>query len=150
MKISLAAAFSLTALIFCAAPAGAQQPGTAAYNSVFLPAHGVGDTRSSGSGGGRWGAVAAAGVVSGAWVNASDRQVAEDGALQDCRDNGGGDDCALVTSYQSPCVAVASVNSGESYPWAAATTMSQVRSMVRSRCARSNASCEIIYQYCER
>ena len=149
MKIALTAALSLTALVFCAAPAGAQQPGTAAYNSVFLPAHGVGDTRSSGSSG-RWGAVAASGVVSGAWVNASDQQEAENAALQQCRENGGGDDCALVTSYSNPCVAVASINSGESYPWAAAATMSEVRSMVRSRCARSGASCEIIYQYCRR
>mgnify|MGYP000857534064 CR=1 FL=1 len=79
-------AIACSALAAVSLHADAQQPGTPAYNSQYLPAHGVGDTRREQL----WGALArgAAGVLG--WsVGATTESGASDEAVRDCASKGG-------------------------------------------------------------
>ena len=149
MKLFVALFCSLAATVLFAEPAKAQQPGTAAYNSVFLPAIGAGDTRSRSYNTLPW--AAAAGdtrqTPPGVTWGAPDEATAEAEAMQLCRDNGGVS-CRIITTFQNRCIAIG--NSGDdSFPWATASTLNEVRSDVRRRCARDGERCEIAYQRCQ-
>ncbi|MGE6335246.1 DUF4189 domain-containing protein [Stenotrophomonas sp. NPDC077659] len=84
--------------------ASAQQPGTPQYNSVYLPGHGVGDTRPKAV---KWGA----------WARGDDRQLgysldgrtkeeAEALAVEDCSARGS-KNCVPIDAFYNACVAIA-------------------------------------------
>ncbi|WP_367381367.1 DUF4189 domain-containing protein [Stenotrophomonas cyclobalanopsidis] len=90
--------------LLLSAHASAQQAGTPEYNSVYLPAHGVGDTR-------------AAPVKWGAWARGDDRQLgyslagqtkeeAEALAVADCSARGS-KNCVPIEAFSNACVAIA-------------------------------------------
>lgn len=85
--------------------ASAQQPGTPAYNNVFLPGHGAGDTRQSGRD--NWGSIAYSRNLPAVPVTGmrSKRQ-AERRALELCRERGG-ENCKIHRSFANICIAVA-------------------------------------------
>ena len=97
----LAALASLAALILVL-PASAQQPGSAGYNTVYLPAHGVGDTARPAAAE-RWGAFASgkAGVVG--WTNeAASEQNARELAMADCGAHAG-EECRVEFTFVNEC-----------------------------------------------
>ncbi|MGE6335198.1 DUF4189 domain-containing protein [Stenotrophomonas sp.] len=95
--------FTACALLYSSA-SFAQQPGTPQYNSVYLPGHGVGDTK-------------APPRIWGAWARGDDRtlgysltgrtqQEAEDLAVADC-ERRGSTNCVPIDSFDNACVAIA-------------------------------------------
>lgn len=84
--------------------ANAQQPGTPAYNSVFLLGHGAGDTRHRGRD--NWGAVAfSRDTTVSAVTGMRTRREAEEKALQLCHERGG--ERCDVKSFANGCMAFA-------------------------------------------
>ena len=100
------------ALVMCAVTlpsvplaANAQQPGTPSYNSVFLPGHGVGDTRQRGRD--NWGSVASSRNLSAIHVTGMrSKKQAERMVLKICRERGG-ERCQINQSFANTCIAVA-------------------------------------------
>lgn len=106
MKVALVALFSGIALLLCCGNLAAQQPGSAAYNSVYLPAHGVGDT-ARGSGAVRWGAMAAGkGAVLGWTTDAGSEEEATRDALDACKATGA-IECEIFGTFANSCAVVA-------------------------------------------
>ena len=83
----------------------AQQPGSAAYNSVYLPAHGIVDTRRPAL---SWGSFAGSDEngKSGWGLNASSEAEARSAAIEQCTGRGG-INCAVVVIFANSCAAVA-------------------------------------------
>lgn len=106
LSVAVLACIGLGVLV---SPAAAQQPqpGSSEYNSVYLPAHGVGDTR-RGPAAVRWGAVVAGkgGVLGWATESASEEEAAQR-ALSMC-DAAGALECELIRTFANSCFAVAS------------------------------------------
>jgi len=85
----------------------AQQPGSAAYNSVYLPAHGVGDTV-RGRGIAQWGAVAVGNRGLMGWtLEAPSEQEATDFAMRSCEAKGA-TGCEILGVFNNSCMAIAS------------------------------------------
>ena len=85
--------------------ATAQQPGTPSYNSVFLPGHGVGDTRQRGRD--NWGSVASSRNLSAIHVTGMrSKKQAERTVLGICEEQGG-ERCKIHRSFVNICIAVA-------------------------------------------
>lgn len=100
-------ALTWTCLLCGILSAHAQQPGSAAYNSVYLPAHGVGDTV-RGRGPERWGGVAVGDHGLLGWtLQAGDEQQAAEQAIQVCVENGGVD-CQILGTFSNSCMVIAS------------------------------------------
>lgn len=102
-----AAGFFMCAGLLFAAPevVNAQQPGSPAYNSVFLPGHGVGDTRQQGRD--NWGSIASSRNLSAVHVTGMrSKKDAERRALDICQERGG-ERCKIHHSFANACIAVA-------------------------------------------
>lgn len=86
-------------------PAMAQQPGTPQYNSVFLPAHGVGDTRRVLPD--RWGAWARGDDRTLGWTfSGRTREEAGQLAIADCTARGS-QNCRVLEAFANACAAIA-------------------------------------------
>lgn len=96
---------SLLLLICVSGGAHAQQPGTPAYNSVFLPGHGAGDTHRRARD--NWGAVAfGRGVPIAPVSGMNSRKEAEAKALELCVERGG-QKCKVHHSFKNNCMVFA-------------------------------------------
>lgn len=96
MKILLAAGL----LVVSCGTASAQQPGSTGYNTVFLPAHGVGDTRQAAE---QWGAFASGkrGVIGWA-VDGGSEAEASQLAMDGCRSQAG-EECRVEFTFVNEC-----------------------------------------------
>lgn len=107
MKNKLTALWVCLGLAALALPAAAQQPGSPAYNSVYLPAHGAGDTR-PGPAVLRWGAVVAGkGGVLGWATDSTSEEDAAQRAQRMCEATGALE-CEVIRTFANSCFAVAS------------------------------------------
>lgn len=127
--------------------ATAQQPGTPAYNSVFLPAHGVGDTVQT-AWEDRWGSYASGkfdpsfgASTTGASFNFSTSEAAEAEALRVCAQRGG-IDCSIVITTQNACLAVATGAKGY---LAEEETLRKARRKALKGCG---TDCRILWEGC--
>jgi|GEM_PF-515375 len=125
--------------------ASAQQPGTPAYNNVFLPGHGAGDTRQSGRD--NWGSIAYSRNLPAVPVTGmrSKRQ-AERRALELCQERGG-ENCKIHHSFANICIAVAenesSIGSRADHPRESSAAYR------RERALRScDGDCKITWEGC--
>lgn len=118
----------------------AQQPGTAAYNQVLLPAHGVGDTKRSEL---AWGSFAMSdeNSLSGWGLNARSEREARDQAIRVCSERGVR--CEVLFVFADSCAAIA-VNETESFS-SAGGSLEDVRQKSLQRCGKD---CEIFQERC--
>lgn len=98
----------------------------------------------------RWGAIAVGSTASGGGVGvASDmktRRSAEEIALKQCRDNGGGNTCHIELAYANQCAVIVW---GESYfETASGATKSQAEVEATELCSRQTADCRLYYANC--
>lgn len=98
----------------------------------------------------RWGAIAVGSTASGGGVGVSSdmktRRSAEETALQQCRDNGGGSTCHIELAYANQCGVIVW---GESYfDTASGETKSQAESEATELCSRQTADCRLYYASC--
>lgn len=104
-KLLIAAVFALQA-----EQGLAQQPGSAAYNSVYLPAHGVGDTRRPAEE--RWGALALGKKDAVGWtLDGTSEEDAAGTALDACRASGDG--CRVMLTFVNECAEPYEIRMGE-------------------------------------
>lgn len=124
-----------------ALPAGAQQPGTPAYNQVFLPAHGVGDTRQKPV---SWGSFALSreNSWSGWVVDETSEGAARQAALENCASRGG-TNCAVVFTFANTCAAVAA-SDHDSF-WVQGYGLPEARRRALEGCGKN---CEIFREGC--
>lgn len=125
----------------CAVPAFAQQPGTPAYNQVFLPAHGVGDTRQQPL---SWGSFAMSpeNSWSGWAVDATSEGAARQAAIENCASRGG-TKCAVVFTFADSCAAVAA-SDNDSF-WVHGYDLPEARRRALDGCGKN---CEIFREGC--
>lgn len=129
----------------------AQQPGTPAYNSVFLPAHGVGDTRQGAPV--QWGAFASGKRGAMGWVlNGASEDEASGQALSQCV-SGGGEDCSVDFTFANECAVVAT--SSTNWHWLSGpSSLKSLRKETMQNCARASAGgrseCQFVWEGCAR
>ncbi|MBK0012709.1 DUF4189 domain-containing protein [Stenotrophomonas sp. S41] len=122
----------------------AQQPGSQEYNTVFLPAHGVGDTARPNV---RWGGLArGADKTLGWYVGAQTEQEAVKLAIQDCVARGS-TNCEGVETFFNSCAAVAVGPANRTYSKAPAS-LSSVRKRALKNCG--SPECKILFEGCAR
>ncbi|MGE6335135.1 DUF4189 domain-containing protein [Stenotrophomonas sp. NPDC077659] len=137
LRVAIAFTFVLSAV------ASAQQPGSAEYNSVFLPAHGVGDTRSPDPRI-RWGAIAVGDDK--AWgytLVGKTEEEARSLAVADCQARGS-KNCVPLETFFNSCIAVAvgpNNRSGQMSP----KGLKWVRRQSLKECG---PDCKIVYEGC--
>lgn len=123
-------------------PAYSQQPGSAAYNSVYLPAHGVGDTRRQGVE--NWGAFASGvGDVVGWTMDGATEDEAEQIAMSECQSSGG-TACRIEGTFVNECAVLASGPSD--YGWSHGNR--GMRFHRKRALAQCGAGCRIIREGC--
>ncbi|WP_430539776.1 DUF4189 domain-containing protein [Luteimonas terrae] len=124
-------------------PAGAQQPGSAEYNRVFVPAHGTGDTRRP-SPGDRWGAYAVSEVnkYTGFVTGLTTEPDAVAAATAMCVERGGVV-CAKEATFLNSCAAVATSESRSR--WAIEDSLRAATSAAKEECGRE---CRIRWSGC--
>lgn len=140
MKIRTPPSIVLLSALSIAQPSLAQQPGTPAYNQVFLPAHGVGDTRRANS----WGSFARSekNTRSGWVLDAPSEAAARQAGIENCASRGG-IDCAVVFTFGNTCAAVA-VNDEKSI-WVQGYGLLEARRRALSECG---SDCKIFREGC--
>jgi hypothetical protein len=110
MQMKIKPILLVVGLVFIAANdsvAQQPQPGSTAYNSVYLPAHGVGDTKRP-SDIKRWGAAAIGKGDAFGWVLGVDSaEAAQSAALAQCRSNEGAIGCRVEQVFFNVCAALA-------------------------------------------
>ncbi len=119
----------------------AQQPGSAAYNSVYLPANGVVDTRRPSL---SWGAFAVSDENgwSGWGLNADSEAEARAAAIEHCAERGG-INCKVSVKFANSCAAIAR-NETRGYS-AAGESLRVVRRKALRGCGKG---CEIFQERC--
>lgn len=119
----------------------AQQPGSAAYNSVYLPANGIVDSRSPSL---SWGAFAISDEDgwSGWGLNAGSEAEARSAAIKHCAERGGVN-CVVSVKFANSCAAVAR-NETRGYT-AAGESLKVVRRKALRGCGEG---CEIFQERC--
>ncbi len=142
MRSLLSLALIGGALFLSMGAAYAQQPGSAAYNSVYLPAHGVGDTQRYDAR--RWGAFASGRHSVVGWtVDGTSEQDAVDKAVAACRQVGG-EDCGLEFTFGDQCAAVAS--GPENWYWK--TGSGNVEKLKKRALRECGRDCNIVLEGC--
>ncbi|WP_312236657.1 DUF4189 domain-containing protein [Stenotrophomonas sp.] len=135
------------ALSIDSASAQQPQPGSVEYNTVYLPAHGVGDTRRPNPGN-RWGAVATGrGAVIGFMVGARSESEAKRAAIGDCV-AAGGRECLAEEAFVNSC-AVVTMNSSQ-FSWSIADPKKRSAEWLRTRALSKcgTEDCKIIREGC--
>jgi len=123
-------------------PSLAQQPGSAAYNTQVLPAHGVGDTRQP-SPRDRWGAYAVAeNRLTGFVSHERSEADAVEAALAVCAERGG-ERCAVRFTVVNSCSAVAT--SADKSAWAIEGSL---RAAERAATDDCGANCKMLWSAC--
>lgn len=135
-KLLIAAVFALQA-----EQGLAQQPGSAAYNSVYLPAHGVGDTRRPVEE--RWGALALGKKDAVGWtLDGTNEEDAAGTALDACRASGDG--CRVMLTFVNECAAIAL--SPTRYEWVKGNK--SLRSLRRQVLGQCGEECFVVRDGC--
>lgn len=120
----------------------AQQPGTPQYNSVFLPAHGAGDTRQPAR---KWGAVARGEDLQLGWaVNGDSEQQAGNLAVQDCLARGSSN-CQVVDTFFNSCAVVVVGPSERRFVSQQHRTLDRVRKAALKKCG---PECSVMFEGC--
>lgn len=130
----------LALLIAASLTLQAQQPGSAAYHSRVLPAHGLGDTKQRPQ---SWGAFSMADNAWAGWAtNARTENEARSESLANCTERGGVG-CKVLFVFANSCgaVAVSEVDSA----WASGEALEVVRSKALASCG---ANCTIFREGC--
>lgn len=124
-------------------PAMAQQPGTPQYNTVFLPAHGAGDTARSSID--RWGGWARGDdkKTLGWTVAGRSEQEARALAVSDC-ERRGGNNCAVIETFVNACAAIAA---GPTDRWYEISPKS-LRRARRGALEACGPDCRVIFEGC--
>lgn len=140
---SLALTLLVSLALYCGVSV-AQQPGSPQYNSVYLPAHGAGDTDRRDGLESRFGAMAGSPVNSrSGWVvDRPSREAANRDALEMCEARGG-IDCVVEFKFENSCGAVAT--SAERHVTASDRTLGVVKRKVLKSCGRD---CRILWEGC--
>ncbi|WP_414716012.1 DUF4189 domain-containing protein [Stenotrophomonas sp.] len=126
--------------------ASAQQPGSVEYNTVFLPGHGVGDTRSPDPRI-RWGALARGDDRAlGYTLVGRTKDEAQALAVADCESRGSRN-CVVLETFFNSCIAVTASLSDPSNR-VAMMSPNGLRSVRRKAMKECGADCEIIYEGC--
>lgn len=140
--------WSAAILLLLSGGAAAQQPGTPAYNSVFLPAHGVGDTVQP-AWEDRWGAYASGkfdprygSSTTGVSFNRDTREAAEAEALRLCAQRGG-IDCSIELTSHNTCFALAA--GPERSHWSNNPVLKKGRRIALKGCGNE---CRILWEGC--
>ena len=122
----------------------AQQPGTPQYNNTYLPAHGVGDTRSS-SRADIWGAYAVStdNHLTGFVSRESSEGAAAQAAIDMCKERGGGN-CVVEFTVVNSCSAVASGE--DSNGWAIRGALEAAERAAKRSCGKSD--CAVLWSAC--
>lgn len=136
--------FALLAISLGLGSVLAQQPGTQRYNTVTLPAHGMGDTIQQGQWERRWGALALSSVnnLSGFALDYRTKEQAEEAALAHCRSRGGVD-CIVEANFDNSCVAIAT--SDVHSRWVQERTLRKARREALRNCG---SGCRILWEGC--
>jgi len=142
-----------TAFFSSSAMAQQPQPGSAAYNSVYLPAHGVGDTV-RGRGVDQWGALAVGNRGLMGWtLEAPSEQAATDFAMRSCEAKGAVG-CEILGVFNNACMAIASniavvdVAGGQPVTTGVATGNRGMRKLRRDALKECGHGCAIIQEGC--
>ncbi|MGO3128232.1 MAG: DUF4189 domain-containing protein [Luteimonas sp.] len=135
--------YALIALGLSCENSFAQQPGTNAYNTRVLPAHGVGDTRSQP--GRVWGAFAISPVNqwSGWVLTGSTQDEASLLAVSRCQEKGGLE-CKVSFTFADTCAAVAA--SGSGHGWSHGYSLQEVRLKAVDSCG--DGGCKVVLEGC--
>lgn len=125
----------------------AQQPGSPAYNNVFLPAHGAGDVQRA-RGISYWGALATGkpvgtGFVVGMWSEEEAKQF----ALNECNENGGVN-CEIRQTFYNSCAAVARGSNHWGFGAGEKVSLKELRRLALSEC--KGGDCTIYRAECVR
>jgi len=140
MKLKVLSAALYIVTLMGAGPAIAQQPGSSAYNTQVLPAHGLGDTR---RGIQSWGAYAmASNSFLGLSSNARSEREARTNAIKNCASRGGVE-CEIVSVYANGCIAIA-VNEDAGF-YATGSDLEEVKRRALDNCGEG---CEIFRDEC--
>ncbi|MGV6490543.1 DUF4189 domain-containing protein [Stenotrophomonas rhizophila] len=129
------------------APAGAQQPGSVEYNTVYLPGHGAGDVVAT-SALDRWGAIATGkGDALGFVVGARSEKEARANAIKECS-SGGAENCEVEDVFINVCIAVASSPSANY--WSSGSPNRNTAKALRERALKGcgEKDCRIIREGC--
>lgn len=97
--------------------------------------------------GSRWGALAFGGDGFGATRGRPDEKSAIDGALRQCVESGGGDQCEIRLTYRDRCVAYAAGENREAGIAYSQAIESAIRLAERT-CSEAAANCRIQYAAC--
>jgi hypothetical protein len=120
----------------------AQQPGTPQYNSVFLPAHGAGDTRQPPR---RWGAVARGDDLQLGWsVNGDSEDQAGNLAVRDCSARGSRN-CQVVNTFSNSCAVVVVGQSDRNFLSLPRRSLDKVRKTALKECG---PECRVMFEGC--
>ncbi|MBK0014139.1 DUF4189 domain-containing protein [Stenotrophomonas sp. S41] len=140
LRVAVAFALVLSAV------ASAQQPGSAEYNSVFLPAQGAGDTRSPDPRI-RWGSVAGGDdEIWGYTLVGKTEAEAQALAVADCQARGS-KNCAPLRTFFNSCIAVA-VSSSDPDNRVGKMSPKGLRWVRREATRECGADCKIVYEGC--
>ncbi|AWH48292.1 hypothetical protein C1925_03490 [Stenotrophomonas sp. SAU14A_NAIMI4_5] len=134
--------FMIASSILLGPMAFAQQPGTVEYNSVYLPAHGVGDTQRQSPN--RWGAWAKGdgGMLGWTFEGRSERE-ARKLAVEDCSARGFRN-CKVSRTFVNACAALAE-SDRNSWWQISANGLEWVRKAALKECG---SDCKIVFEGC--
>ena len=96
---------------------------------------------------GRWGAIAVGGNGFGATRNRPDEASAVAGALRQCQESGGADECRIRLTYRDRCAAYAT-GANRQVGIAYAATMAKAGSLALRSCKEASKGCQIQYAAC--
>ncbi|AWH48294.1 hypothetical protein C1925_03500 [Stenotrophomonas sp. SAU14A_NAIMI4_5] len=120
----------------------AQQAGTPQYNSVYLPAHGVGDTRAPKHS--KWGAWAKGADANYGWTfSARSEEEARALAIEDCEARGSYD-CKVAETFFNACAAIAANSTRRQFQ----ITPEGERAARREALEDCGADCKIVFAGC--
>ncbi|MBK0014133.1 DUF4189 domain-containing protein [Stenotrophomonas sp. S41] len=140
VKLKLLAA----SLLFISVASFAQQPGSVEYNTVLMPAHGVGDTKSPRSGV-RWGAYARGDDRTlGYTVGGRTEDEARALAVEDCKARGS-TNCVAIKTFLNACIAVAAADINHRFATMSPKGLRWVRRESLKDCG---SNCKIVYEGC--
>ncbi|WP_449465535.1 DUF4189 domain-containing protein [Stenotrophomonas humi] len=151
MKCVLTVVLAGFVLVLAPHLAHAQQPGSAAYNTILVPALGGGDTVPQ-SGGGSWGAATTADSTAGqarkrdfyGWsLNAVSEERAGAVAMHECQ-SAGRQNCRVEFTFSNQCAAVASGPTGSTWTHRARSPRA-LRKEVLGTC---EGDCSIVWEGC--
>lgn len=96
----------------------------------------------------RWGAIAAnaQGSVIGVAADSVNKDAAEEAALADCQNRGGGNTCSIVRWYANQCISI--VTGGKIYNTSGGTNVAEATQKGMKLCTPVANNCHVYYSAC--